>query len=225
VRQLLPDARVDPPLDEVYAWPDGRCLRVNFVASVDGAATLDGRSGTLSSPLDKAVFHHLRATCDVVLVGAGTARTEQYGPARAPVAVVSNRLSLNIDDRLFSQVEGRARPLLLVPASVDEERRRVLEPVADVAIVGDASVDLALVVAELDRRGLRRILCEGGPVLFGDLVQQHRVDELCLTMAPLLVAGNAPRIAHTALGTDPVGLTLLTLLEDSGELLARYAVA
>lgn len=225
MRQLLAGAPAAADLAEVYAWPEGRCVRVNFVSSADGAATFEGRSAGLSSSADKEVFHHLRATCDVVLVGAGTARTERYGPAVVPVAVVTNRLSLHVDDRLFAGTAGTARPIVLLPESADPDRRAALEPHADLVVVGEDCVDLNRAVAALVELGYRRILCEGGPVLFADLLAARCVDELCLTISPLLVSGQAPRIAHGPALEGGKGLELLSVLQTGSELLLRYALA
>ena len=210
-------------LDEAYAWPEQRCLRVNFVSSLDGAATLEGRTAALGSPADRAVFAHLRATCDVIVVGAGTAVAERYRPAPVPVAVVSARLSPSPTDRLFIPAAGAARPLVLTCAAAPADRRAALAPHAEVVDCGDAAVDLGLVVVELEHRGLHRLLCEGGPRLFAGLLAADLVDELCLTVAPLLAAGAAPRITHGPVLAPPRAVTLLTALEDDGNLLLRYS--
>ena len=227
MRRLLPDPAPAPggvDLDEVYSWPRERCLRVNFVSSVDGAAALDGRTAGLGSPADKAVFSHLRATCDVVLVGAGTATAEHYRPAKVPIAVVSARLSPAPSERLFTPVDGSATPLVLTCASAPTDRRRALAAHAEVVDCGDGEVDLRLVVAELERRGLRRLLCEGGPRLFSSLLAVEAVDELCLTISPLLSGGAAPRITDGPPLQPPVDATLLSVLEEDATLLLRYSL-
>jgi riboflavin biosynthesis pyrimidine reductase len=232
VRRLLPVADVVAEVDagdgvdlhQLYGWPAETCLRVNFVSSLDGAAALDGRSGGLGGPADRAVFSHLRATCDVVLVGAGTASAERYRPARVPVAVVSARLSPSPDERLFTPGPGTATPLVLTCAAAPPDRRAALARVAEVVDCGDEAVDPRLVVAELEGRGLRRLLCEGGPALFGSLLAADIVDELCLTVAPVLVSGPAPRITRGPSPPAPRGATLVTALEDEGALLLRYSL-
>ncbi len=217
-----------PPADPVdlhgaYAWPEVRCLRANFVATLDGAASVDGRTAGLATPADQAVFSHLRATCDVILVGAGTSSAERYRPARVPVAVVSARLSPSPDERLFTPGVGTAPPLVLTCASAPGDRRAALSRSAEVVDCGDEVVDLALVVAELERRGMRRLLCEGGPRLFADLLAADLVDELCLTITPLLTAGAAPRITEGLGLMPPVAARLLSALEEEGTLLLRYS--
>lgn len=224
VRRLYPVDAPDGEIDlhRAYAWPEDRCLRVNFVSTLDGAASLDGRSASLGGSSDKAVFSHLRATCDVILVGAATASVEHYGPARAPVAVVSARLSPAPDGRLFRPGPGTATPLVLTCAAAPADRRAALSRVAEVIDCGDESVDLALLVAALEGRGLRRVLCEGGPTLFAALLAAGVVDELCLTVAPVLAAGDAPRITGGPSLPAPLPGTLLSLLEEDSTLLARY---
>lgn len=227
MRRLLPgltSSATEVELHEVYAWPDGPCLRVNFVSSLDGAAAVDGRTGGLGSPSDKAVFSHLRATCDVVLVGAGTATAERYRPAPVPIAVVSARLSLSPTERLFTPADGLATPIVLTCAAAPADRRAALSRHAEVVDCGDETVNLGLVVAELSRRGLRRALCEGGPRLFADLLAADLVDELCLTIAPVLVAGAAPKITHGPAFPAPLGAKLLSALEEGSNLLLLYSL-
>jgi len=226
VRRLLPvsgqDGDVD--LDEAYAWPPGRWFRVNFVSSLDGAATVDGRSGALAGPADKAVFTHLRATCHVVVVGAGTASAERYRPAKVPVAVVSARLSSSPDEPLFGGAPGTARPLVLTCSAAPGDRRAALSQVAEVVDCGTDSVDPRLVSVELERRGWRRLLCEGGPRLFATFLAADIVDDVCLTVAPVLVAGDARRITRGPVMPSPRAATLVSALEDESSLLLRYSV-
>ena len=182
----------DAEIRRLYACPetDRAWVRVNFVSTIDGAAHgADGVSGTLGGEADKAVFDVLRSMADVVLVGAGTARDEGYGPADVPIALVSH--SLDVPEKLL--VPGT---VVLTSADAPAERVGQLRETVDVIAVGDGQVDLAAALAELGRRGLVQVLCEGGPSLHGDLLALDLVDELCLTVAPLLSAGGAPRIAH-----------------------------
>jgi len=226
VRRLFPAAGTvgEVDLDQAYAWPDGPCLRVNFVSSTDGAATVEGRTARLGGAADKAVFSHLRATCDVIVVGAGTASAERYGPAKVPVALVSARLSSSPDERLFLPTSDSVFPLVLTCAAAPADRRAALLPVADIVDCGDESVDLSLVVAELERRGFRRLLCEGGPRLFAGLLACDLVDELCLTLAPVLIAGEAPRISRGPSLGVPRPAALVSALEEESALLLRYSL-
>ena len=243
MRQLLPTPSgelTDDDLLAAYAVPagPGPHVRVNFVASADGAAWLDGRSGGLSSPADKRVFALLRDLADVVLVGAGTVRTEGYsypgfsderrarrralGLAELPTfAVVSGSLDLDPTSRLFTGAP--VRTVVLTSAQAPPYRRAALDPVADVIAAGEERVDLALGVDALVARGLTRILSEGGPVLLGGLVAAGALDELCLTVAPLLAGPGAGRIVAGP-ARLPVGLRVLRLLSEDGSLFTRYAV-
>lgn len=228
-------------LVELYAYPeplDCPWLRVNFVSSVDGAVTLGGRSGGLSNEADQALFALLRALADVVLVGAGTARVEGYrgvrfSPANValrrrlglaphpPIGVVSGSAAIDPSGGLIT--DTGAPTIVFTTEDAPAARRDALAAAgADVVIAGKSWVDPAVVVAELDGRALRRVLCEGGPRLFGDLVNAGLVDEMCLTIAPLLLAGPTGRIAHGLGEPAPVGLGLASALHDNDNLLLRY---
>lgn len=232
MRQLLPppaDPTAQVDLAALYAPPTGRSVRVNFVSSLDGAAEVDGRSGPLGGPADKQVFHTLRSLCDVVLVGAGTARAENYGPAKVPgrspgqqppLALVSRSLDLAPDARFFT--EPGARPLIVTTASAsvpDWLRER-----ADLVVAGQDDVDLTSALDQLADRGLQSVLCEGGPRLFADLAAAGLVDELCLTFAPLLAGPDRKRILGGPAWHQPVPLSLRSAIEADGVLLLRYAV-
>jgi 5-amino-6-(5-phosphoribosylamino)uracil reductase len=252
VRRLLP-ATEGPPADldddalaEAYAvpTPTGRPwhLRMNFVSSVDGGVTVDERSAGLSNPADQRVFALLRDLADVVLVGAGTARTEgyraeRYGPdrrrrrvqlgrAELPViAVVSGSLDLDSTSKLFTDTESTARTVVITCRAAPRDRMAALAEVADVLVAGDDRVDLTAALAELAERGLARVLSEGGPTLFGALLAAGLVDELCLTVSPLLTGPGTGRIvAGPVLADAPYPVALLHLLAEDGALLLRYAL-
>lgn len=241
MRQVLPRSGPelsDADLNGLYGDEPADFLRVNFVASADGAATVDGRSGGLGSPADTRLFALLRARADAILVGAGTARAEGYGSlAATPEAIearlargqrpapalvlVSRALDMTPDDPLIT---GGSEPtVILTCAAADPRRRERLAAVTPVLVAGADAVDLAEARRRLAARGLRRILCEGGPTLFAAALAARVVDELCLTTAPLLVGPGPPRIA---VGPEASGsaLRLRHLLEDEGYLFARYAV-
>lgn len=230
----------DDALLTAYAYPptgDHPYVRANMVISLDGAAQgADSRSGTLSSPSDRRVFSVLRGLADVILVGAGTARAEKYGPAdpmpdaaarrsrlgqrpTPPIAVVSRRLALDPDGPLFS---GTGEPTIVLTAGGSPpDRRRALADVADVVVVGDEDVDLSLALGELVGRGFTRVLCEGGPHLLSDLVVAGLLDDLCLTISPLLRGG----VALRALAGDALhgaSMRLVHILEEDGTLLTRW---
>jgi riboflavin biosynthesis pyrimidine reductase len=232
---LTDDDLTDDDLAAAYALPPGRSFRVDFVASLDGAVTVDGVSAGLGSPGDRRVFSTLRALADVVLVGHGTAAGERYGPVTAdsavgrrraalgrpaelPVAVVSRRASMAPGDRL-----AQAPTLLVTCAAADPGRRAALADAGvDVLVCGDADVDLPTAVDALAGRGLEQVLCEGGPSLLGAALDAGVVDELDLTVSPTLVGGQA-RLLDRAL-RDVVRPRLLQVLEEDGVLFTRYAV-
>jgi riboflavin biosynthesis pyrimidine reductase len=167
-------------------------VRANMIFSADGAAAFGGRAGPLSCPIDQQLLKILRGFADVVLVGAGTARAENYGPVRLtdtqratppPIAVISRTGAL--PPRLFSNPD---QPPILVTcarsAAREDPRRRVL-------VAGEDSVDMTRALALLRAQGMSRVLCEGGPTLLDELVDADAVAEVCVTLAPKL-AGSQP---------------------------------
>lgn len=238
MRRLLPTYSDAVDLDAAYAYPDHRpWLRANMVASVDGAASMGGRSGGLAGPADRQVFRLLRALADVVLVGAGTVRAENYRPAEpspdhlaqrarrgapaAPViAVVSQRLDLDPEAPLFAKADPAT--IVVTTASAPPERIAALGDVADLLVVGEHTVDLGHTVDALVNRGMTRILCEGGPTLLRHVAAAERLDELCLTVSPLLLGGHALRLLDGDLLLPPQALELGHVLEEDGQLFLRY---
>jgi riboflavin biosynthesis pyrimidine reductase len=223
VRRLLPGPAAeldDDGLAEAYRPPAGPFLRVNFIVSLDGAITVGGRSGGLGTPGDRRVFTLLRSLADVVLVGAGTAAAEGYGPSTVPIAVVSRRASLAPGDRLA--VPGT---LLVTCAAADAGRRAAAaEAGVEVVVAGDDDVDLPLARRLLAERGLEHVICEGGPTLLRAALDAGIVDELALSVAPRLVGGGEPTLLGGQPMTDVVPLRLRQVLEEDGVLFTRYAV-
>jgi len=234
-------------LERLYDHPPG-LLRAIFAVSLDGGVEVDGRSGRLGGPDDAEVLAAARSAADAVLVGAGTLRKERYGPAwlRAErrhrrlargqaalprIAVVSG--SADLDPRSAVFCERRADqpepppPLVVVGADADRARRDALAEVAELVEVPAAGagsgVDPVEVVGLLRRRGLGRILCEGGPSLFAGLLAAGLVDELCLTHSPLLVGSGRRTLGEGGppLG-PPVAWRRTHLIELDGPLAARY---
>ncbi|WP_205474117.1 dihydrofolate reductase family protein [Nocardioides sp. SYSU D00038] len=207
-------------LATLYAVPRTPWLRVNMVATVDGSATGDsGRSGSINNAADKRVFDTLRRLADVVVVGAGTARVEEYGPTDRPVVVVSRRGE--VPETLRGAEPGAVRLATCAAADGLTAARDLLGP-EHVLVLGDHRVDLERLRDVLAGQGLRHVLCEGGPHLLRDLLAVGAVNELCATVVPRLVAGDHPRITSGPPVDAP--LTLHTLLEDDGTLLARWLV-
>jgi riboflavin biosynthesis pyrimidine reductase len=243
VQSLYPTTPSDlshEDLVEIYAYPhDRRWVRANFVSTLDGAAQgSDSKSGTLSSEADRALFALLRSLCDVVLVGANTTRVEGYQPIRAsevdgatrsrlglapvPAVAVVTR-SLDVDSSLLAGGDGPTLVVTTEDAAAAHADR--LPDGAEVIAAGRSSVDFAAAIDQLGARGLQRVLCEGGPGLMRDIVASGRLDELCLTLRPLIVAGDRYRIARGAEVVPETRLALRSLLESDGDLFARYVRA
>lgn len=198
--------------------PDG--VRVNMILSVDGAAAFHGLAGPLSGALDQNLLLALRGYADVVLVGAGTARAERYGPVRLtpdqsaerrdrwgitdipPVAVVTR--TGHLPASLFA--EAGQRPLLVTTTEVARTRPDLRER-ADLLLAGDTEVDVRAAIDRLQTRGFRRVLCEGGPTLLDELIAADLVDEMCLTLSPTLAAATPVRRPGVPL-TEPARLSL-----------------
>jgi riboflavin biosynthesis pyrimidine reductase len=224
VRQLLP-AVVDPvdPM-AVYAdlpVADGRPgVRLNMIASVDGATAVAGRAVGLGGKADRALFAMLRSLADVVLVGAGTVRAERYGPSSVPIAVMTRSCRLDWDSPLFTA--PIARPLVVTVATAPAQARGRAAELADVVVAGEHDVDLADAVDALGSRGFRAVLSEGGPTLNAQLAAAGVLDELCLTLSPLLVGGDAKRLLAGPLLPAPQPLTVASACEEDGFLFLRY---
>jgi riboflavin biosynthesis pyrimidine reductase len=237
-------------LAALYAYPDPATraapwVRANMIASADGAASLEARSGGLSGGADRTLFKVLRSLADVIVAGAGTARAERYRPVRdgevwprlrqgrtptPPIAVITRGLSVSADDPLLTKAPEWARTIVLTTQAAPPARRAAVARHADVAVAGRDEVSPADAVAALAERGHRRILLEGGPTVLGQFAAAGLLDELCLTISPLLEGGRAERIVAVPPGVRPgrgddhgaAGLSLGHVLEDHGFLFCRY---
>ncbi|MCX4528697.1 MULTISPECIES: pyrimidine reductase family protein [unclassified Streptomyces] len=230
-------------LADAYAYPplsgDAHWLRANMVSTLDGAAQHDGRSQPISGETDMRIFGTLRALADVVVVGAETVRQEGYRPARAreafaarreaagqgpapAIAVITASLDLDFSLPLFT---APLVPTLVITGATARADRVAAAAAsgAEVVIAGDgAAVDPARAVRELAERGLRRQLTEGGPRLLGQFVAADALDELCLTISPMLTAGDAQRIAGGPSVAVPHRLAPASVLEEAGFLFTSY---
>lgn len=241
MQRLLPDpgpTTVEQQLDSYRPWEEPRGERpfvaMNFAATVDGRATIGGVSGPIGSAADTAMLAGLRTRFDAVMIGGGTMRAERYGrpvssqarreqreriglPHDPLMVIVSGRLDLPWDAPLFT--EGAGRVLIFTVSEIEPP-----ETATSVRVVRhDGAVDLAAALRHLRKeRGVRALLCEGGPRLHAELQAGGLVDDLFLTIAPKLVGGEAPRIVEGAL-PGIAALELAWLLEENGELFARYS--
>ncbi|KFU77520.1 Pyrimidine reductase, riboflavin biosynthesis [Amycolatopsis lurida] len=228
----------DADLERLYGYPEDLnrpWVQVNFVSSADGAAAVDELSEGLSHPADKRIFVLGRLLSDVILVGAGTARAEGYRGARVsperagrraalglsevpPIAVVTRSGELDPEGPLFT--DTKVPPIVI---TTEQAPRAELERAgADVLVAGTTDVDLRRALALLDERGLRRVDCEGGPALFADLIAADLVDQLCLTVAPLLAGAGESRIVRGRPAPEPRRMDLASVLVEDGFTMLRY---
>jgi len=208
----------DEELAELYAVPATPWLRANMITTLDGAATgPNGLTGSIDNAPDKRVFHLLRRLADAIVVGAGTARAEAYGPAARPIVIVSRRGF--VPPTLEGTTPGSVLMATCSRAVGLEDTRRTLGG-ANVLVLGEHEVDLAALRHELVARGMANLLCEGGPQLLADLLSIGLVDELCLTQVPAVVGGEQTRITSGRAIERAMDLGLL--LEESGTLLSRW---
>jgi riboflavin biosynthesis pyrimidine reductase len=218
-------------LIELYPRNPAPTLRVNFIASADGAVTVDGLSGGLHGPGDKEIFDSLRTVCDALIVASGTVKAENYdalrltdearawrvahGLAAFPLMVVVSRsMDLNWDQLIFA--DAPIPPIVLT-------RRGGRAPAGvEVIAVGDDEVDLVAGLQILHERGATQLLSEGGPTLFGALIAAGLVDELCLTVSPLLVGGGPGRISAGPAAESARKMSLRHVLTLEDMLFLRY---
>lgn len=211
----------DDELAAAYTPEREPWLRVNFVSTVDGAAQgADGLSKSINDEADKRVFDMLRTRADCLVVGAGTLRAEEYDVPALPLVVVSR--SADVPPKLRDAPPGRVL-MATVASSGGLDAARDLLGEDNVMVLGEAEIDLSALRPALAERGFSEVLCEGGPSLFADLLAAGAVDELCWTVVPRLVGGDAVRMAT---GAD-VDATLrpVLLLEQGGTLLGRWLVS
>ena len=241
MRLLFPNAVDDVDPIEVYGdLPSARSrpsVRLNMIVSVDGGTSWNGVSGALGGPADRALFPVMRSFADIVLVASGTMRAEQYGPARLPddvrarrlaqgqqpvppIAVVSRRCEFDWGSPFFT--EATERPVVVTAASADPVNVARATEVADVVVAGEERVELPLAVAALGERGAQHVLAEGGPTLNGQLAHDGLLDEVCLTLAPLLASGDAKRFIAGAALDALAPVRLRSICEQDDYLFLRY---
>jgi riboflavin-specific deaminase-like protein len=209
----------------------------NFVESVDGRVTLDGRSAPLSDPGDRAMFHTLREKVDAVIAGTRTLRIERYGRLIRDPEARARRIEGGLDpDPLGCVVTRSGNVPTDIPLFSDEESRIVVFTAApapalprhvEVVEVDPAELTLTAAMRHLRRQhGVHRLLCEGGPTLFGALLQEELIDELFVTIAAKLAGGGSgPTITSGPPLAEPAKVQIRWLLEREGSLFARYEVS
>ncbi|WP_213453301.1 dihydrofolate reductase family protein [Rhizomonospora bruguierae] len=240
----------DEALAERYAHPatGARHVRLLMVSTLDGVAAVEGVCGPISSPGDQRVYHIVKQQADLLMLGAATVRAERYGPSPLSPTVIAQRLArgqrpypaiavltrsmdLDPDLPLFQPHAGRyapPRPILIAPAAAAGAGDPRLAERAEILTIGERGVDLERALAVLTERGYRRIVCEGGPALAGEMAGRGLLDELCLTLAPKLLLTPGPRITAAGDGVPPVGTEWYptqSLMDERGNLFLRYRPA
>lgn len=242
MRQLVPSPAddVDPVATYLAAArprPIGRpWIAMGMVASIDGATAVDGRSGGLGGDADKAVFRAVRAIADVIIVGAGTVRAEDYGPVRyadevraarraagrdeAPprLAIVTSSLDLELSGRVF---HDGAPPIVFTTTDAPDDRVAATAEVAEVHRCGTGRVDLVEAASTLAELDVGIVVSEGGPSLNGALASAGLIDEICLSLAPQLAGGDSARIVAGADAID-AEFELASLLTADDVLFGRW---
>lgn len=214
-----------PELASAYPWPPSQnrsWVRANMVMSLDGSVTgPDGLSKSISSPADRALLGLLRRDADVILVGASTIRAENYGPAAVPFAIVSISLDLPAGLAMFTQATTDApRSMILTSQAAIDRAPDGLSERVDLIACGSEVVDLHQIVKVLANLGLARIHCEGGPTLLTGLLQAKLLNELLLTISPVLV-GSTQHLADRQL-IPPITAKPEQLITESGSIFLRY---
>lgn len=237
----------DPPLDDLldpYVTdrpppPDRPWVFANMVAALDGTAATGGKVGALSSPTDRELFRRLRTLADVVLVGASTVRVERYGPfvttaaeqqqrvgrgqhPHPTLAIVSRSLDIDWDLPCFRPADGGEPPLILTCGLAPVEAREQAAEHAEVIATGEEAVDLPRALRMLSDRGASSVLTEGGPTLLAQLVAVDCLDELCLTLSPVLGGDSGVPVARYGEEHDLVPFDLRHVIAEDGSLFLRY---
>jgi riboflavin biosynthesis pyrimidine reductase len=237
-----PPRLIDAPISSIdlavsYPWPaKGRWVRAMMALTLDGAvAGADGRSGSISSPTDRAVLAEVRRLSDVVLIGAGTLRAERYGPMRAraadaterqalglapaPVlAVVSGSLDLPWQEPVFA--ESSQRPIVVTSSAADPVLLAAAREHADLVVLEGSTIDPIALIRTLEQRGLSRVVCEGGPSLLASLSRCALIDEADISFSPLLTAGG--QVSTGSPLAEPMRMALAHAIGDDGFLFTRY---
>jgi riboflavin biosynthesis pyrimidine reductase len=225
------------PLELQMSYPRGRSDRpwvmANFITTIDGAAVVEGGSSAINDEDDRAMFSAMRAVPDFIVVGAGTVRAENYGPTRLDerrrqarlearleatphLVVVTRSLDLEPDARVFEDPEHRVT--ILTGPEAPDERFSELSEVADVVRLNSTSAgDLIHYM-----RMARVVLCEGGPSLWGQFIAAGLVDEMALTVSPMLVSGHATRVSSGPMPEQPLDMRLDRIVYGDRSLFLRY---
>jgi riboflavin biosynthesis pyrimidine reductase len=227
------------PYASVDRSPTGACwVMAHMVGGLDGSAAVGGRVGALSTAPDANLFRLMRSLADVVLVGAETVRREGYGAvqltaqqqgARAErgqsllprLAIVTRSLDLDWSAKAFTNAAPPACTVVITCADAPPDRLEVARQAADVLIAGQDRVEPAEAMRRLGELGHRMVLCEGGPTWLGEVVAADLLDELCLTIAPMM-GGDPLPVSVSPVGAPLTRFALQHVLTDGDTLFLRY---
>ncbi|MFC7400756.1 pyrimidine reductase family protein [Citricoccus sp. GCM10030269] len=240
---LQPGTHVNDPLSPYLevdrSQPRNECwVTGHMVAGLDGTAAVQGRVGALSTEADQELFRRMRQIADIVMVGAETVRREGYAPIKLsqdaqaqreqlgqspipPVAVVSRSLDFDWTATVFADAAESAPTHIITCATADPERRAEAERHATVVVAGDDRVEPEAALRALRDLGHRVVLCEGGPTWLGELVAADRLDELCLSISPL-IGGDPLPVCVNPDGADISTFALKSTMVDDDTLFLRY---
>jgi len=208
-----------------------------MVSSVDGAAEICGTSRSIGGPADRKIVGVLRSLSDAVLVGATTVRSESYGPlfvsharqeariARGQsdvprLAIVTSSLEFDFDSELFTHA---VKPIIVTSASA-QRTAGDLASLAEVVVAGEQTVDINTALDALRERGMTQVLCEGGPTLMAAVANAGLLDELCLTVGPILAGPGHLQITGGDTWDSAISLELLHALYADNDVFLRYSV-
>jgi riboflavin-specific deaminase-like protein len=243
MQRLIPqptaEISIDEALETLRPWENPHDERPrlisNFIQTLDGRIAVEGSSRTLGSEYDTAMLVGLRGRADALMIGAGTLRAERYGrvipdPAKRErrealglhadplMVLISGRMDLPWDAGLFTNGSGA----VLVFTTSETEPPATATPVE--VVRHERRIDLVAAMSDLRQRGIRSVLCEGGPHLHGDLIAEDLIDEMFVTHSPKLVGGQGPSLVGGLLPTDrPLAIEWLLHEPSTGELFARYS--
>lgn len=228
-----------PYLDVDRSRPRHACwVAGHMVAGLDGTAAIGGRVGALSGDADYTLFRRMRQLADVVMVGAETVRREGYAvprlaeearaervargkPPTPPLAVFSRSLDLDLSRQAFAKAPEHAPTMIITCASADPDRLRAAEAAADVVVAGEERVEPRVALERLAERGHEVVVCEGGPTVLGQFAADGCLDELFLTLAPIM-GGDPLPVAVTPPGGGLSHFALRHVLDEDGTLFLRY---
>lgn len=240
--QIFPSTVENVDSVEIYAAdnrpsPNDRpWVMANMISSIDGAIEIDGLSGGLGGPGDKAVFSAIRGVADVIIAGAGTVIAENYrrpqtseriqqlrverGQSALPrIAIVSNSWRIDPEHQVF---DPEARPFAIAPRNAPAEKMAAIEPVADIIRAGDDRVDLREALTALHALGARTVLVEGGPTLNAAFAAEDLLDEFCLSFSPTLAGGTGGRVVGASDKTTAHSMVLDRALHQDSFVFYRY---